>query len=121
MFLQKLFAPIRARRRSTQQTTFEEGAQISRRLRELLDVTKPAQVEMSFTRAHSGSGPGYAHREKTGISARPIISSVPVPLLPGGQKVKEGLPVSEEATATSNTPPWLPSGSGCRGRHLSRA
>jgi hypothetical protein len=94
MFLQKLFASIRARRRSTQQRTDEEGAQISRRLRELLDVTKPAQVEMPFTRAHSGSGPGYAHREKTGTSARPIISSVPVPLLPGGQKVKKGLPAA---------------------------
>ncbi len=94
MFLQKLFASIRARRRSTQQRTDEEGAQISRRLRELLDVTKPAQVEMPFTRAHSGSCPGYAHREKTGTSARPIISIVPVPLLPGGQKVNKGLPAA---------------------------
>jgi hypothetical protein len=50
MLLQKLFASIRAHRRSTQQRTEEEWAQISRRLQELLDVTKPTQVEMPFTK-----------------------------------------------------------------------
>src|ERR1019366_1119495 len=115
MFLQKLFASIRARRRSTQQRTDEEGAQISRRLRELLDVTKPAQVEMPFTRAHSGSGPGYAHREKTGTSARPIISSVPV--VKRSKRVYPQQPqVSEEAIAASRTTLWLASGWGYRGR-----
>lgn len=65
MFLRRLFASIRARRRSTQQRTDEEGAQISRRLQELSDVTKPKQVETP-TKAHSGNDPGHVCREKTG-------------------------------------------------------
>ncbi len=67
MFLQKLFASIRARRRSTQQRTDEEeGARISRRLQELLDSTKPKQVETPFTKAPSGKEPGHVYRDKTG-------------------------------------------------------
>ena len=54
MFLLELFGSMRARRRSTQQHN-EEGAQIARRLRELLDSTKPKQVETPATMAPSGS------------------------------------------------------------------
>jgi hypothetical protein len=46
MFLRKLFASIRANRRSAQQHNDEKGALISRRLQELMDVTKPTQVEI---------------------------------------------------------------------------
>ncbi len=46
MFLRKLFASIRANRRSTQQYNDARGALISRRMQELLDVTKPPQGDM---------------------------------------------------------------------------
>lgn len=46
MFLQKLFASIRVRRRrSAEQHIEEKGAQIPRRWQELLDVAKPKPVE----------------------------------------------------------------------------
>ena len=48
MFLLELFATMRARRRSVQRHN-EEGAEITRRLRELLDSTKPEQVETPST------------------------------------------------------------------------
>jgi hypothetical protein len=66
MFLRKLFALIRANRHSAQQHNDEKGALISRRLQELLDVTKPTQVEMPFTKTHSGNGPSYVDLENTG-------------------------------------------------------
>jgi hypothetical protein len=66
MFLRKLFGSIRANRRSAQQHNDEQGALIARRLRELLDVTKPTQVEMPFTKVHIENAPSYAHLEKTG-------------------------------------------------------
>ena len=44
MLLLELFATMRARRRSTQRHN-EEGAEIARRLRELLESTIPKQVE----------------------------------------------------------------------------
>ena len=44
MFLLELFATMRARRRSTQRHN-EKAAEITRRLRELLDSTIPLQVE----------------------------------------------------------------------------
>ena len=56
---QKLFAFIRERRRrSAQQPTEEEGAQISRRLRELLAVPAPTQeVETPSTNARGENDP----------------------------------------------------------------
>jgi len=75
VFLQTLFASIRALGRPTQQRTEEEGAQISRRLRELSEVTKPAQTEMS-TKIPSGNDPDNAvntHRKK--LEHRHVIGS----------------------------------------------
>lgn len=72
MSLRGLFASMRAlRRRSSQQRTEEEGAEISRRLQESLDVTKPKRVKMPFTKAHSGIDPGHVYREKTGT--QPLV------------------------------------------------
>jgi hypothetical protein len=52
----KLFASIRERRRRSAQQAYEEGAQITRRLQELLAVPTPTQeVETPFTKAHSDS------------------------------------------------------------------
>jgi hypothetical protein len=46
MFLQKLFASIRVRRRgSAQQHIKERGSQLPKRWQELLAVAKPKQVE----------------------------------------------------------------------------
>ena len=46
MSLAKLFALIRERcRRSVQQSSYEDGAQITKRLQELLGVPNPTQVE----------------------------------------------------------------------------
>ena len=56
MFLLELFATMRARRRSTQRHN-EEGAEITRRLRQLLDSTMPKQVETPTTIAASGRLP----------------------------------------------------------------
>jgi len=56
MFLLELFATMRARRRSTQRHN-EKWAEVTRRLRELLDSTKPKQVETPSTIAASGSLP----------------------------------------------------------------
>ena len=56
MFLLELLATMRARRRSTQRHN-EEGAEITRRLRELLDSTMQKQVETPSTIAISGKLP----------------------------------------------------------------
>jgi hypothetical protein len=53
MFLLELFATMSARRRSIRRHN-EEGAEITRRLRELLDSTKPKQDETSLTIAARG-------------------------------------------------------------------
>ena len=56
MFLLELFATMRARRRSVHRYN-EEGAEITRRLLELLDATKPEQVETLSPILASGSLP----------------------------------------------------------------
>jgi hypothetical protein len=66
MFLQELFAWVRARRRRSRQRTDEKGAEILRRLQELNGVTKPKQVEAPSTRAHSENDLDHAYRAKTG-------------------------------------------------------
>jgi len=54
MFLLELLATIRARRRSTQRYN-EEGAEITKRLLELLGATNPEQVEAFSMIPVSGS------------------------------------------------------------------
>jgi hypothetical protein len=49
-----------------QQHNDEQGALIAKRLQELMDVTKPTQVEVPFIKAHSGNAASYAHLKKTG-------------------------------------------------------
>lgn len=73
MFLQELFASVRSlasvrsRRHRRQERIDEEGAMISRRLQELLDATKPKQVETLSTKGpQSENDPGHAYRGKTG-------------------------------------------------------
>ena len=56
MFFLELFATMRARRRSTHRYN-EEGAEITRRLLELLDATKLGQVETLSAIPVSGSLP----------------------------------------------------------------
>jgi hypothetical protein len=51
----ELFASIRERRRRSAQQSYEQGAQIRRRLQELLAVPSPAQqVEAPFTYVCNG-------------------------------------------------------------------
>ena len=57
MFLLELFARMRIRRRSTQRHNNEEEAEITRRLRELLDLTTPKQVEAPSTIVATGRLP----------------------------------------------------------------
>jgi hypothetical protein len=58
MSLGELFASIRERRRRSAQQSLEEGAQIMRRLQELLAVPAPTQeVETSFTNARIENDP----------------------------------------------------------------
>ena len=59
MSLAQLFASIRERRRRSAQQPYEEGAQIRRRLQELLAVPKPAQVETRSTNACENDPTGY--------------------------------------------------------------
>ena len=61
MSLGELFASIRERRRRSAQQSHEEGAQIMRRLQELLAVPSPPQeVAASFTNARIENDPtGY--------------------------------------------------------------
>lgn len=64
MFLQALFASIRARlRRSTRQRD-EDGAEIARRLQELLG--KPVEIETRSIKAPIGNDPSHPYRDKTG-------------------------------------------------------
>jgi hypothetical protein len=49
----KLFASIRERRRRSAQQSYEEGAQITKRVLELLAVPTPTKVETPFTKACS--------------------------------------------------------------------
>jgi hypothetical protein len=57
MPLGELFASIRERRRRSAQQPYEEGAQIRRRLQELLAVPTPTQVETPFTNARIETDP----------------------------------------------------------------
>jgi hypothetical protein len=67
MFLQELFASIRARRRRSRQRTDEKGAEISRRLQELNGVIKLKPVEKPpSTKAPIESDLDHAYRDKTG-------------------------------------------------------
>ena len=61
MSLGELFASIRERRRRSAQQSYEEGAQIMRRLQELLAVPSPPQeVAAPFTNARIETDPtGY--------------------------------------------------------------
>jgi len=59
MSLAQLFASIREHRRRSAQQTYEEGAQIKRRLQELLAVPRPAQVETDSTNACENDPTGY--------------------------------------------------------------
>jgi hypothetical protein len=52
MLLEELFASIRDHRsRWAQQSTDEEGTEITRRLHELLDLERPSEAETSSTEA----------------------------------------------------------------------
>jgi len=66
MFLQEWLTSIRARRRRQQQRIDEEGAEIARRLKELLGETKLKQVETPSTKIRSGNDAGRAYRDRTG-------------------------------------------------------
>lgn len=58
MSLRALFASIRERRhRSAQQSTYEEGAQITRRLQELLADPAPTPVQTPSTNTASENDP----------------------------------------------------------------
>ena len=56
MSLGELYASIRERRRRSARQSDERGAQIRRRLQELLAVTMPTQVEASFANARNEHG-----------------------------------------------------------------
>jgi hypothetical protein len=61
MSLGDLFASMRERRRRSAQQSREEGAQIIRRLQELLTVSTPThEVEMPFASARIENDPAYA-------------------------------------------------------------
>jgi hypothetical protein len=61
MSLGELFASIRERRRRSAQQSREEGAQIIRRLQELLAVPTPThEVEMPFKNARIENDPAFA-------------------------------------------------------------
>jgi hypothetical protein len=57
MLLAELFASIRERRRVSAQQSYEAGAQITRRLQELLSVPNPAPVETASTNPGSDNDP----------------------------------------------------------------
>ena len=57
MSLGELFASIRERRRLAQQSSEEEGAQIMRRLQELLAVPGPTRIAAPLTKAPSENDP----------------------------------------------------------------
>jgi hypothetical protein len=61
MSLGDLFASMRERRRRSAQQSCEEGAQIIRRLQELLTVPTPThEVEMPLTNVRIENDPAYA-------------------------------------------------------------
>lgn len=67
LFLRELLASIRARRLRRQEGIDEEGAEITRRLQELLGARKPGQIEPFSTKApHSENDSGHTYRGKTG-------------------------------------------------------
>jgi hypothetical protein len=67
MLLEEWFAAIRDHhRRSSPQRAEEEGEEITRRLQELLGVTKPKSLDSSFTKTSNETDPLRAHREKAG-------------------------------------------------------
>ena len=59
MSLAQFFASIREHRRRSAQQTYEEGAQIKRRLQELLAVPIPTQVETRANNPCENSPTGY--------------------------------------------------------------
>jgi hypothetical protein len=71
MSLGELFASITERRRRSAQQPYEEGAQIKRRLQELLAVSSPTQeVEISFSHARIENDPAAQEaRLNLGFSA----------------------------------------------------
>lgn len=71
MSLGKLFASITERRRRSAQQPYEEGAQIKRRLQELLTVPSPTQeVEIPLSHARIESDPAAQRaRLNLGFSA----------------------------------------------------
>jgi hypothetical protein len=66
MFLRRLFASIRERRRHATQEQTEKGTQILRRLQELADVKNPKPVETHYSKAPSENDPSHVYHEKTG-------------------------------------------------------
>jgi hypothetical protein len=79
MSLGKLFASITERRRRSAQQPYEEGAQIKRRLQELLAVPSPTQeVEISFSHARIENDPATQEaRLNLGFSAPCIGETKP--------------------------------------------
>jgi hypothetical protein len=59
MSLAQLFASIKERRRHSAQQPFEKGAQIRRRLQELLAVPSLTRVETPFTNARIENDSAY--------------------------------------------------------------
>ena len=64
MFLQELFASIRARLRRSTRHREEDGAEIARRLQELL--AKATEIETLSTSAPIDNDPSRPYRDKTG-------------------------------------------------------
>jgi hypothetical protein len=64
MFLQELFASIRARLRRPTRHRDEDGTEIARRLQELL--AKPMEIKTLSSKAPIGNDPSHPYRDKTG-------------------------------------------------------
>jgi hypothetical protein len=64
MFLQELFASIRACLRRSTRHRDEDGTEIARRLQELL--AKPIKIETLSSKAPIGNDPSHPYRSKTG-------------------------------------------------------
>ncbi len=62
MLLAELFTSIKERRRLSAQQSYEEGAQITRRLKELLSVPNPTLAETPSTNARSDPDPNMRVR-----------------------------------------------------------
>jgi len=80
MSLGELFASITERRRRSAQQPYEEGAQIKRRLQELLAVPSPTQeVEISFSHTRFETDPAaQGARLNLGFSAPCIVRPKPI-------------------------------------------